>query len=102
MTVQTDYPSLLSIHRPIHIPITVAVVHTSSNTRPTNGLTLCFTYRKEYFGAVEGFTKPEVITDVTGAPDVSLLGKLQNFLKRTQGDPFYAVVAHRNFKPVRE
>ena len=35
-----------------------------------------------------------------GAPDVSLMGKLQNFFKRTQGDPFYAVVAHRNFKPV--
>jgi SAM-dependent methyltransferase len=57
---------------------------------------------KEYFGAVEGFTKPEVITQVGGAPDVSLVGKLQNFLKRTQGDPFYAVVAHRNFKPINE
>lgn len=55
---------------------------------------------KQYFGAVEGFTKPEVITEVGGAPDVSLMGKLQNFFKRTQGDPFYAVVAHRNFKPV--
>ena len=55
---------------------------------------------KEYFGAVEGFTKPEVITSVNGAPDASLLGTLQNFLKRTQGDPFYAVVAHRNFKSI--
>jgi len=55
---------------------------------------------KDYFGAVDGFTKPEVITDVSGAPDVSLIGKVRNFLRRTRGDPFYAVVAHRNFKPI--
>ena len=39
-TVPTDYPSLLSIHRPsIHVQYTyrlpLPVVHTSSNTRPT-------------------------------------------------------------------
>ena len=57
---------------------------------------------KEYFGAVEGFTKPEVITEVGSAPDGSILGKLRRFVTRTQSDPFYAVVAHRNFKPVLE
>ena len=55
---------------------------------------------KEYFGAVEGFTQPEVITEVGVEPDRSLMGKLRAFAKRSSGDPFYAVVAHRNFKPV--
>ena len=43
---------------------------------------------KEYFGAVEGFTKPEVITEVGSAPDGSILGKLRRFVTRTQSDPF--------------
>jgi len=43
-------PRLLSIHRPIHIPITPPccphIVQYTSNTRPTNGLTLFFSEKK--------------------------------------------------------
>lgn len=31
-----------------------------------------------------------------------LLGKLQKLFERAQGDPFYAVIAYRGFKPVYE
>lgn len=55
---------------------------------------------KEYFQCVEGFTKPEVVTEVGVAPDDSVAGKLKRFFKRSSGDPFYAVIAYRNFKPV--
>ena len=57
---------------------------------------------KEYFGAVEGYTQPEVITSMEVKPDESIVGKIKSFFKRAQGDPFYAVVAYRNFKPVHE
>lgn len=54
---------------------------------------------KQYFQCIEGFTKPEVVTEVGVAPDNSIAGKLKRFFKRSSGDPFYAVVAYRNFKP---
>ena len=58
---------------------------------------------KQYFGCVEGFTQPEVVTQVGVAPDNSILGKVKQFMKLSSGaDPFYAVVAHRNFKPVHD
>lgn len=54
---------------------------------------------KQYFGCVAGFTQPEVVTAVDVEPDESLLGKLKQLFVRSSGDPFYAVVAYRNFKP---
>jgi len=57
---------------------------------------------KEYFQCVQGFTKAEVFTEVGVSPDNSIVGKMKRFFKRSSGDPFYAVVAHRNFKPVYE
>ena len=57
---------------------------------------------KQYFQCVEGFTKAEVITEVGVEPDDSIIGKMKRFFQRSSGDPFYAVVAYRNFKPVVE
>jgi SAM-dependent methyltransferase len=55
---------------------------------------------KQYFGCVAGFTQPEVVTAVEVMPDESLFGKLKQLLVRSSGDPFYAVIAYRNYKPV--
>jgi len=55
---------------------------------------------KQYFSSVAGFTQPEVITELDEVVDESILGKLRRFFSRAQGDPFYAVVAYRNFKPI--
>lgn len=55
---------------------------------------------KSYFSAVAGFTAPEALTDDGSAPPagnpVSKL--LQKLWQSSQSDPFYAVVAYRNFK----
>ena len=56
---------------------------------------------KSYFSAVAGFTAPEVITEL-GARDETVLGKIRRFFQRSAGDPFYAVVAYANYKPVYE
>ena len=58
---------------------------------------------KSYFQNVNGFTEPEVITEVLpdgiedkkGNPFVKMM---KTFVKRTSSDPFYAVVSYRNFK----
>jgi hypothetical protein len=57
---------------------------------------------KQYFDCVEGFTRAEVITEVGVTPDDSIVGKLRRFVKRSASDPFYAVVAYRNFQPIVE
>jgi len=57
---------------------------------------------KQYFSCIEGFTAPEVVTQVGVEPDNSILGKLKRFVSRSASDPFYAVVAYRNFKPLEE
>ena len=57
---------------------------------------------KQYFSSVAGFTAPEVITDLDDIGDDSLFSKFRRFFQRSQSDPFYAVVAYRNFKPVYE
>lgn len=57
---------------------------------------------KQYFGCVSGFTGPEVVTEVGVKPDNSLLGKLKKLVTRSANDPFYGVVAYRNFKAVYE
>ena len=62
-----------------------------------------------YFQAVAGFTSPEVLLEVKapggGAPPPAGRGPLDGLLRplaalfaRDGSDPFYAVVAHRNFK----
>jgi hypothetical protein len=64
---------------------------------------------KSYFQCVEGFTEPEVLLQVPipEGQDQGLLGgllkalpqPLQQLLSRSSSDPFYAVLAYRNFKP---
>uniref|UniRef100_A0A7N0ZWL5 Methyltransferase type 11 domain-containing protein n=1 Tax=Kalanchoe fedtschenkoi TaxID=63787 RepID=A0A7N0ZWL5_KALFE len=59
----------------------------------------------QYFQCVEGFTQPEVVRQVAspsgGEDAASPLGwikKLPGFMSGS--DPFYAVIAYKNFKPV--
>jgi hypothetical protein len=62
---------------------------------------------KQYFQAVQGYTEPEVVLQVPlpegqqqGSGLLQLLPKqVQQFFARTSSDPFYAVLAYRNFKP---
>lgn len=58
----------------------------------------------QYFQCVDGFTKPEVIRSIPQAHPASSnsspISWLLNLFKSTQKDPFYAVVAYRNFKPI--
>eukprot|EP00850_Spirogloea_muscicola_P005036 SM000022S07250 [mRNA] locus=s22:826405:827788:+ [translate_table: standard] len=61
---------------------------------------------KQYFQCVRGFTEPEVVQHLPSeAPSSSatsngLLRLLQELLRRSSpADPFYAVIAYRNFKP---
>eukprot|EP00882_Tetradesmus_deserticola_P011394 GHRQ01012055.1.p1 GENE.GHRQ01012055.1~~GHRQ01012055.1.p1 ORF type:complete len:309 (+),score=84.59 GHRQ01012055.1:629-1555(+) len=62
---------------------------------------------KQYFQAVQGYTDPEVVQQVPlpagqqqGSGLLQLMPKqLQQFFARTSSDPFYAVLAYRNFKP---
>eukprot|EP00250_Pteridium_aquilinum_P003725 c14024_g1_i1 orf=67-897(-) len=57
----------------------------------------------QYFQCVDGFTEPEVIRGkplVKPGTNSSPLDWLVNLFKSTQKDPFYAVIAYRNFKPV--
>ncbi|CAI9111152.1 OLC1v1011305C1 [Oldenlandia corymbosa var. corymbosa] len=67
---------------------------------------------KQYFQCVEGFTEPEVIRKLQAA-DETLTGKgkeskspfswILNLVGSfSPSDPFYAVLAYRNFKPVYE
>jgi hypothetical protein len=55
-----------------------------------------------------GFTEPEGVTevDLSNAPPLSgLQAALRPFLalfERAAGDPFYAVISYRNYKPVYE
>lgn len=68
---------------------------------------------KSYFQCVEGFTEPEVLLQVPipeerqqgsgggflGGLVQALPKPLQTLLSRSGSDPFYAVLAYRNFKP---
>lgn len=57
---------------------------------------------KSYFQAVEGFTQPEVVLKVDAPKSPSILGSavqaLQRVFMSAVEDPFYAVIAYRNFK----
>lgn len=82
--------------------------------RDASGYARCQLVRS-YFQAVAGFTEPEVLTKVelqpnsssSGAPGglgalggalAKALGPLGALFERSSSDPFYAVVAYRNFK----
>ncbi|KAJ7974690.1 S-adenosyl-L-methionine-dependent methyltransferase [Quillaja saponaria] len=61
----------------------------------------------QYFQCVEGFTQPEIIRKLPNANDAqeskSVFSWIMRFLGLLSGsDPFYAVIAYRNFKPVNE
>ncbi|GAQ77968.1 S-adenosyl-L-methionine dependent methyltransferases [Klebsormidium nitens] len=58
---------------------------------------------KQYFSCIRGFTQPETITELPKAESKSsqnsnLLQKFLKLFRRAGSDPFYAVVAYRNFK----
>ncbi|KAG1664736.1 hypothetical protein FOA52_004744 [Chlamydomonas sp. UWO 241] len=71
---------------------------------------------KQYISCVPGFTQPEALTEVrapdgSAAPSSSPLAALAQLLpgplkalarlfERSSSDPFYAVVAYRNFRPM--
>ncbi|XWS44094.1 hypothetical protein CRYUN_Cryun15aG0015200 [Craigia yunnanensis] len=62
---------------------------------------------EKYFQYIEGFTKPEVIrklpTAGTAQDDKSPFSWFMKWLELFYGsDPFYAVIAYKNFKPVYE
>lgn len=64
---------------------------------------------KQYLRCIAGFTEPEVVKEVPSAPagrdsvasgPVQLLKAIGSFFQRSGQDPFYAVIAYRNFKPM--
>ncbi|ONK58091.1 uncharacterized protein A4U43_C09F8020 [Asparagus officinalis] len=56
----------------------------------------------QYFQCIDGFTQPEVVRRLPGDVDNSPLSGIMRLLGLSGSDPFYAVVAYRNFKPVYE
>ncbi|CAL5191658.1 unnamed protein product [Lathyrus oleraceus] len=59
----------------------------------------------QYFQSVEGFTEPEVIRKLPAANDEenSPVGWIMKLFGLFSGsDPFYAVIAYRNFKPIHD
>lgn len=56
----------------------------------------------QYFQCIDGFTQPEVVRKSSEAEDKSPLGWIMRLLGSSGSDPFYAVIAYRNFKPVYE
>lgn len=61
----------------------------------------------QYFQSVEGFTEPEVVRRFPSKDDAkesnSPVGWIMKLLGLMSGpDPFYAVIAYRNFKPIHD
>ncbi|CAM0904152.1 unnamed protein product [Alopecurus aequalis] len=57
----------------------------------------------QYFQCVEGFTEPEVVRRLPpsdGKSGSSPLEALMRLFGQANSDPFYAVIAYRNFKPM--
>ncbi|KAI5083277.1 hypothetical protein GOP47_0003020 [Adiantum capillus-veneris] len=58
----------------------------------------------QYFQCIDGFTEPDVVRgnlhSTSPTKPSSPLDWLLSLFKATQKDPFYAVVAYRNFKPI--
>lgn len=71
--------------------------------RDTSGYARCLLV-SSYFQCVDGFTQPEVLTEVKASSSRAApaapawLQPLLKFFQRSSGDPFYAVVSYRNFK----
>ncbi|KAG0464159.1 hypothetical protein HPP92_020228 [Vanilla planifolia] len=56
----------------------------------------------QYFQCIDGFTKPEVVKRLPQATGDSPLEGLMRLLGLFSSDPFYSVLAYRNFKPVHD
>ena len=59
----------------------------------------------QYFQCVAGFTQPKVVKKSPSAKGTQASGPLSfitNLFQSAGKDPFYAVVAYRNFKPIKE
>ncbi|KAK7395776.1 hypothetical protein VNO78_16346 [Psophocarpus tetragonolobus] len=58
----------------------------------------------QYFQSVEGFTEPEVVRKLPNAQEnMSPIGWIMRLFGLLSGlDPFYAVIAYRNFKPIHD
>eukprot|EP01018_Ginkgo_biloba_P025165 Gb_16625 [translate_table: standard] len=54
----------------------------------------------QYFQCVTGFTQPEVVKNLPKTKEDSTFGWLFRLLGSISSDPFYAVIAYRNFKPI--
>lgn len=59
---------------------------------------------KQYFQCIDGFTTPEVVKKIPEVKEASSspFSFITNLFQSAGRDPFYAVVAYRNFKPIRE
>ncbi|KAG8384893.1 hypothetical protein BUALT_Bualt04G0165600 [Buddleja alternifolia] len=59
----------------------------------------------QYFQCVEGFTQPQIVRKLPNVnkEDNSIFGRVMGLLGLLSGsDPFYAVIAYKNFKPIHE
>lgn len=61
----------------------------------------------QYFQCVEGFTQPEIVRKLPGTNKAQDEQSPFNWFLRLLGlmsgsDPFYAIIAYKNFKPVYE
>ncbi|KAK7338604.1 hypothetical protein VNO77_19223 [Canavalia gladiata] len=61
----------------------------------------------QYFQSVEGFTEPEVVRKLPNTKEaqenMSPIGWIMKLFGLFSGsDPFYAVIAYRNFKPIKD
>ncbi|KAK3183689.1 hypothetical protein Dsin_030975 [Dipteronia sinensis] len=61
----------------------------------------------QYFQSVEGFTQPEIVRKLPGAGAVEEQKSPFTWIMRLLGllsgsDPFYAIIAYKNFKPLYE
>ncbi|KAJ0972805.1 hypothetical protein J5N97_020764 [Dioscorea zingiberensis] len=56
----------------------------------------------QYFQCIDGFTQPEIVRRLPGNLDntTSPLTWLLGLFGLSQSDPFYAVIAYKNFKPI--
>lgn len=56
----------------------------------------------QYFQCIDGFTQPEVVKELAGSVENSPLDVVMRWLGMSASDPFYAVIAYRNFRPIYE
>ncbi|CAL9219267.1 unnamed protein product [Arabidopsis halleri] len=57
----------------------------------------------QYFQSIEGFTQPEIIRQQPAGAQISVMTRLMGFIGlASRPDPFNAVIAYKNFKPIYE